>query len=82
MAPSIAVLSKLANQDSTYLTTEETAAVLGCDRNSISVMAATQEGREALGFRVVRIGSHTKVPRIPFLRFMGWEGEINGAKEA
>lgn len=81
MAPSTAALAKLANLDSMFLTTEETAAVLGCDRNNISVMASTQEGREALGFRVVRIGSHTKIPRIPFLRYMGWEGKINGAKE-
>lgn len=81
MIPSVAALATIAAQDSMYLLPEEAALVLGCDRGNINVMASTQEGREALGFRVVRIGSHTKIPRIPFLRFMGWEGKINGAKE-
>ena len=74
-------LSYWASQDKMYLTPQEAADVIGCDRSNISVMAATQEGREALGFRVIRIGSETKIPRIPFLRYLGWEGEIVGAKE-
>lgn len=74
-------LSFWASQNKMYLTTQEAADVIGCDRNNISLMAATQEGREALGFRVIRIGTETKIPRIPFLRFMGWEGEIVGARE-
>lgn len=80
MARSCETLAHLAGQDSVYLIPEEAAVVLGCDRSYISVMAATQEGREALGFRVVRIGADTKIPRIPFLRFMGWEGAIKGAQ--
>lgn len=62
-----------------YLTPEEAAALIGCDRASLSVMASTQEGREALGFRVIRIGADTKIPRIPLLRYLGWEGPIMGA---
>lgn len=72
-------LQKWAESDKLYLTTEEAASLLGSDRNDISVMAATQEGREALGFRVIRIGSRTKIPRIPFLRYLGYEGNIKGA---
>lgn len=79
MANSCAVMEQLARQDSTFLVPDDVAEVLGCDRSNISVMAATQEGRDALGFRVVRVGSHTKIPRIPFLRYMGWEGPINGS---
>lgn len=75
-------LSYWASQDKMNLTPQEAADVIGCDRSNISVMAATQEGREALGFRVIRIGSETKIPRIPFLRYLGWEGEIVGAREA
>lgn len=72
-------LQKWAESDALYLTTEEAAGLLGCDRNNISVMAATQEGREALGFRVIRIGGRTKIPRIPLLRYLGYEGTIKGA---
>lgn len=72
-------LQKWAESDVLYLTTEEAAGLLGCDRNNISVMAATQEGREALGFRVIRIGGRTKIPRIPLLRYLGYEGAIKGA---
>lgn len=72
-------LAKWAESDALYLTTEEAAALLGSDRNDIAVMASTQEGREALGFRVIRVGSRTKIPRIPFLRFLGYEGAIRGA---
>ncbi len=72
-------LRKWAESDEVYLTTEEAAVLLGCDRNNISVMASTQEGRDALGFRVIRIGGRTKIPRIPLLRYLGYEGDIKGA---
>lgn len=72
-------LQKWAESDQLYLTMEQAASLLGSDRNDISVMAASQEGREALGFRVIRIGSRTKIPRIPFLRYLGYEGTIKGA---
>jgi hypothetical protein len=44
-------------------------------------MASTPDGRQGLGFPVIRLGTDTKIIRIPFLRFMGWEGKINGATE-
>ena len=72
-------LQRLAESDQLYLTMEQAASLLGSDRNDISVMAASQEGREALGFRVIRIGNRTKIPRIPFLRYLGYEGKIKGA---
>lgn len=72
-------LSYWAGQDVMCLTPEQAAVVIGCDANVIRVAAATSEGRDALGFRAIRLGSTTKIPRIPFLRALGWEGEIVGA---
>lgn len=74
-------MSYYATKDQMYLSPDEAAEVIGCDPHYIRVMASTSEGREALGFRVIRIGSVTKIPRIPFLRFLGWEGPIVGSGE-
>ena len=38
---------------------------------------AARDCPERLGYPVMRLGSRTKIPRIPFLRYMGYEGEIN-----
>ena len=67
---------------SVYLTPAQAAEVTGSSPYYISVMAQTTEGRAGLGFPVMRVGRYTKIPRIPFLRFMGWEGEIAGARGA
>lgn len=72
-------LSYWASQDKMYLTPEEAADVIGCEPHRIRVQAATPEGREAMGFPVIRLGQITRIPRIPFLRKLGWEGEIVGA---
>lgn len=74
-------LAQIAKMDCMTMTPDEAAVVIGCHPHSLRVMASTPEGRQGLGFPVIRIGSDTKILRIPFLRFMGWEGEINGAKE-
>lgn len=72
-------LSYWADKDEMYLTPKEAAAVIGCDPYKINVMARTEEGRQRLGFPVMCIGKWIKIPRIPFLRYLGWEGEIKGA---
>ena len=74
-----ALLAKWAQSDAVLLSTSEAAELLECDRENISVMASTPEGRDAMGIEVIRIGSRTKIPRIPLLRKLGWEGEIKGA---
>lgn len=51
-----------------YLIPADIAPVLGCDPQAIRFMAA--ECPERLGFPVIRMGSRTKIPRIPFLKFM------------
>lgn len=75
-------MAEMARMDSTFVSTAQAAEVLECDRNHISVMAASEEGRAALGFPVIRIGNRTKIPRAPFLRYLGWEGRIEGAVES
>lgn len=74
-----AALAYWAAQDVIYLTPEQAAEIIGCDANVIRVAASTPEGRDALGFKVLRLGNTTKIPRIPLLRTLGWEGEILGA---
>lgn len=74
-------MAEVARMDKVFLTPTEAASLLGCDPYWISLMAKTEEGRKGLGFPVVRIRSRTKVLRIPFLRYLGWEGRINGAEE-
>lgn len=74
-------LHDIAMMDKTVLIPEEAASVLGVKPQAIRLMAETSTGREALGFPVIRLGRQTRIPRIPFLHYMGWEGEITGAKE-
>ncbi|MGN1369540.1 MAG: hypothetical protein ACI4WX_11775 [Aristaeellaceae bacterium] len=73
-------LADVAAMECNYLTPEQVSELLDCARQSITVMAASEEGRKALGFRVIRLGSYTKIPRIPFLLYMGWQGKIKGAE--
>lgn len=80
MAKPRLTLASIAAMDCTMLTPAQAADVTGSSPYYISVMAQTAEGRDGLGFPVMRVGHYTKIPRIPFLRFMGWEGPINGAE--
>lgn len=66
-------LDEIGRMDKAFLTPAEVAPVLRCDPHCIRVAAKTAP--EQLGFPVVRVGARTKVPRIPFLRFMGLEVE-------
>ena len=62
-------LDEIRNSTKEVLTPAEVAEVLGCDPQDIRVQARTSP--EKLGFPVIIIKSRTKIPRIPFLRFMG-----------
>lgn len=72
-------LAELAEMDCAWLTPRQAAPVLGCDPYWISLMSRDESKRRELGFPVIRIGTRTKIPRAPFLRYMGWEGPIRGA---
>lgn len=47
----------------------DAAAVLGCNPQCIRIMA--REAPERLGFPVFCVGNRVKIPRLPFLAFMG-----------
>jgi len=55
--------------DKPTLTPADIAEVLGCDPQDIRVQA--RMAPERLGFPVIIIKSRTKIPRIPFLKYMG-----------
>ena len=69
-------LQEIAAMTKEYLVPAEVYRVLGCSQYFLSVASETSEGRARLGFPVIRIGSRTKIPRRPFLKFMGWDGPI------
>lgn len=62
-------LDDLRQEEKAFLIAADICAVLGCDPNYIR--CAARQKPELLGFPVVLIGNRVKIPRIPFLRFMG-----------
>ena len=55
--------------DKPTLTPAEIADVLNCDAQDIRIQA--RMAPEKLGFPVIVVKTRTKIPRVPFLRFMG-----------
>lgn len=45
------------------------AKAIGCDPQWIRLVAKTDP--ERLGFRIIRLNSRVKIPRIPFLQYLG-----------
>ena len=74
----VLTLKEIAEMDVAVLVPTQVAHLLGCNSYSLTKMAETPTGRQKLGFPITRIGTRTKIPRIPFLHFMGWTGKING----
>lgn len=65
-------LNELRESDKALLTPKEVASALGLDEQGIRVMA--HENPAALGFPVLitgRKGRSVRIPRVPFLRYMG-----------
>ena len=71
-------LKEIAAMTCTTITPAVVASVIGCDAQYIR--DAALKCPELLGFPTMRLGRWTKIPRIPFLRAMGYEGEIKEAK--
>lgn len=67
------ILEELAKLDSVFLTPAQAAPALGCNPYLINLMANDEAKRSLLGFPVILIGCRVKIPRIPFLKFLGWE---------
>jgi hypothetical protein len=61
-------LDEIRNSTKEVLTPADIADVLNADPQDIRVQARTAP--EKLGFPVIIIKSRTKIPRLPFLRYM------------
>ncbi len=62
-------LTELAGSEREFFTANDISGVVGCDPNTIRVMA--HDRPDLLGFPVIVMGHRVKIPKIPFLRFMG-----------
>lgn len=63
-------LPELAQKvDKEFFTPQEVSYVLRSDPQSIRVCA--RQRPDLLGFPIMIVGNRVKIPRIPFLRFMG-----------
>ena len=62
-------LQELIESKKLLVTPADIAEVLGADPQGIRNQAAIDP--TMLGFPVCRIGTQTKIPRIPFLRWLG-----------
>ena len=54
-----------------YLSASEVASILHCDPQAIRVQAHTNP--KALGYPVIIIGRRVRIPRIPFLHYLGYK---------
>ncbi len=75
------ILEELAKLESVVLTPKQAAPALGCNPYFINLMAKDEKKRSLLGFPVVMVGSRVKIPRIPFLKFLGWQGQLTEVAE-
>lgn len=66
-------LQEIKDSDAIFLTPRDVAPVLQTDPHLIRLMARSDPAK--LGFPVSVIKSRTKIPRVPFLR---WIGETDG----
>lgn len=75
MAQPVKTLDDIARLNRDYLVPAQVAPVLGCSQYAINCAARSEEGRKRLGFPTMMIGNRCKIPRIPFLTFMGYKQE-------
>lgn len=57
-----------------YLSPADIAPILQCDPHSIRVQA--HQDPSALGYPVIVIGRRIRIPRVPFIQYLG--GDIHG----
>lgn len=60
---------QIISSNKEFLIPVDIAEILRCDPELIRVSARDNK----LPFPFIRIGSRTKIPRKPFVKFMGWE---------
>lgn len=67
-------IEDIKGSDKVMLTPAEVADVLGVDAQGIRIIAREQPERLGFPVTVVGRGGHgVRIPRVPFLRFMGYE---------
>lgn len=64
-------LDEIKSSDKVFLTPVDIADVIGSDPQTLRIIA--RDCPERLGFPISRIGKYTRIPRIPFLRYIGYE---------
>lgn len=62
-------LQQMKESNKVFLTPQDVCTLLACDPANIRAQA--HEDPAKLGFSVIVIGSYVKIPRLPFLRFIG-----------
>lgn len=62
-------LQELKESEKILITAADVADVMSCDPQDIRNQASIDP--TMLGFPVCRVGTRTKIPRIPFLRWLG-----------
>ena len=67
-------IDDIINADRAYLTPADIVPILGCDPQSIRVQA--HKNPQVLGYPVIIIGRRIRIPRIPFLIFLGYDTEV------
>lgn len=66
-------VAELIKSEKVLLNPTDICDILGSDPQSIRDQAHSEPA--LLGFPVIVVGSRTKIPRIPFLKFIGLEVE-------
>lgn len=69
-------LAEIKQSDAVFLTPAEVAPLIGCNPNFIR--KAAHDAPELIGFPVCVIGTRTRIPRKPFLKFLGEEEQPYG----
>lgn len=66
-------IRQIQQSEETTITPALAAAAIGSDPQWIRYVA--KNNPEQLGFRVIRLNSRVKIPRIPFLEYLGIEAK-------
>ena len=64
-------LEELCASDKMFFTPEDVSGVLGSNPQTIRVTA--RQRPDLIGYEFTFVGNRMKIPRIPFLRFVGKE---------
>ena len=75
---------ELLNMNSATISPSQAAPMIPCNPYSINLAARDPRYRSELGFPVILIGNRVRIPRIPFLKFLGLipeEGKNNENKK-